>query len=519
MIILYLCEKPSQARTLARVLGANTKEDGAYTGSGVCVTYGFGHLLGMATPDAYLGHKEWNISDLPILPKEWKLLPTKSGATQLELIGQWLSKASMVVIATDPDDEGEIIGRRILDWHKYKGPVKRMWPSALDQDSISKALNDLRPIEATDHIYRAGIARHMMDWLIGMNMSRLFTMKLGFTARIGRVKTILMHKIASREASIAQFKPEQYYHGEVVIDGDLFAWSGDVGRRRPQFGNLGVCIEMIDETSTIKPPPPYTLSALLIDAAARGVCLADGYAAAQTLYLSGAISYPRTSSSSLPGTSAGFAAHHAILPTDSGWSCPDSMGEAARVIYELVRLNWVLQNIGPALINVRRTTYDFNGHSFVNEKRWIENEFNAGWMICTPDYDGLNMGKPHISHRQSGYTDLVPALSSRTTSHPPLFDEASILTMMVRSGLGTEATRVDAIQGLVRDGVVTFENGFCLTDYGRQLDKSLPSAVKGQDMERLVKTAVEKMRNGAPAATINRELENAANWVFQFVGA
>ncbi|MBK5942940.1 toprim domain-containing protein, partial [Halorhodospira halophila] len=141
---LYLCEKPSQARDIARELGATRRDAGCQHGSGVAVTWGFGHLLAMAPPEAYdeqLG--QWRLETLPILPRQWQLQVRPKAKEQYRIVRRLLSQADEVVLATDADREGETIGREILDHAGYRGPVRRLWLSALDPASIRQALAQL----------------------------------------------------------------------------------------------------------------------------------------------------------------------------------------------------------------------------------------------------------------------------------------------------------------------------------------------------------------------------------------
>ena len=135
--MLYLCEKPSQARDIAKVLGANGRGDGYLQGQGITVTWCFGHLLEQAEPEAYgQQYKRWRLDVLPILPEQWILDVKKSGAKQFKVVKALLAKADHVVIATDADREGEMIAREVMQQCRYRGQVSRLWLSALDDASI-----------------------------------------------------------------------------------------------------------------------------------------------------------------------------------------------------------------------------------------------------------------------------------------------------------------------------------------------------------------------------------------------
>ncbi|EKS4618415.1 DNA topoisomerase III [Salmonella enterica] len=215
---LFLCEKPSQGRDIAKVLGAMQRGDGCLTGRDITVTWGFGHLLETESPEGYDGkYKKWNLVDLPIIPEQWKLVVKPATKKQFTIIQKLLKKADSVVIATDADREGEMIAREILDACKFRGPVSRLWLSALDDVSIRKALSALKPGEETESLYQAGLGRARADWLAGMNLTRLYTVlgrkpgQKGVVFSVGRVQTPTLNLIVNRDREIANFIPRNFW--------------------------------------------------------------------------------------------------------------------------------------------------------------------------------------------------------------------------------------------------------------------------------------------------------------------
>ncbi|EKN6297695.1 DNA topoisomerase III, partial [Yersinia enterocolitica] len=193
---LFLCEKPSQGRDIAAVLGATEKKSGYLSGAGVTVTWGFGHLLEQASPDMYGEQfgKPWRTEVLPVLPTQWQMQIKPESKVQFEVIRKLLLKADCVVIATDADREGEVIAREILDYCGYQGNVERLWLSALDEASVRAALAAIKPGHETYPYYLAGLGRSRADWQIGMNLTRLYTVKArdsgyGNVLSVGRVQT------------------------------------------------------------------------------------------------------------------------------------------------------------------------------------------------------------------------------------------------------------------------------------------------------------------------------------------
>ena len=220
---LYLCEKPSQAKDIAAVLGASRRGDGCWLGHGVTVTWCIGHLLETAPPDAYdAKYKRWVLADLPIVPEKWKMLVKPKTASQYKAVKRLLGEAQELVIATDADREGEMIARELVEHCRYRGPIQRLWLSALDDASIRKALAALKPGAETFSLYHSALGRSRADWLIGMNMSRLFTLlgrQSGYQGvlPVGRVQTPTLRLVVDRDRSIADFVPVAYW----AIDVDL----------------------------------------------------------------------------------------------------------------------------------------------------------------------------------------------------------------------------------------------------------------------------------------------------------
>ncbi|MGX2949645.1 DNA topoisomerase III [Ursidibacter sp. B-7004-1] len=217
---LYICEKPSQARDLASVLGATSKGDGLLTTAdkSTVVTWGFGHLVEQYQPEDYdEAWKRWTFETLPIIPSQWKMAPKKESKKQYSVVIGLIKKATSVVIATDADREGEMIARELLDLAGFRGQIQRCWLSALDDASIRKALQTLKPGKETEALYYAGMGRSRSDWLIGMNFSRLFTLMAqakGYSGKplsVGRVQSPTLALVVNRDREIANFVPKSHY--------------------------------------------------------------------------------------------------------------------------------------------------------------------------------------------------------------------------------------------------------------------------------------------------------------------
>ncbi|MFG9518166.1 DNA topoisomerase, partial [Pseudomonas aeruginosa] len=202
---LFLCEKPSQGKDIGRILGATQRGEGCLSGSGVTVTWCIGHLVEAAAPEVYdAALKRWSLEQLPIIPQQWRVEVKPKTATQFKVVKALLAKATHLVIATDADREGELIAREIIDLCGYRGPIERLWLSALNDASIRTALGKLRPSSDTLPMYYSALARSRADWLVGMNLSRLFTVlgrQAGYDGvlSVGRVQTPTLKLVVDRD--------------------------------------------------------------------------------------------------------------------------------------------------------------------------------------------------------------------------------------------------------------------------------------------------------------------------------
>ena len=220
---LFLCEKPSQGKDIGRILGATQRGEGCLNGSGVTVTWCIGHLVEAAPPEAYDAQlKRWSIEQLPIIPERWRVEVKPRTAAQFKVVKALLAKATHLVIATDADREGELIAREIIELCGYRGPIERLWLSALNDASIRAALGKLRPSAETLPMYYSALARSRADWLAGMNLSRLFTVlgrRAGYDGvlSVGRVQTPTLKLVVDRDREIAAFVSVPYWAIDVAL--------------------------------------------------------------------------------------------------------------------------------------------------------------------------------------------------------------------------------------------------------------------------------------------------------------
>ncbi len=215
-----LAEKPSVAREIAQVIGADRRMDGYYEGNGYQVTWTFGHFCQLKEPDDYRPEwKRWNLHDLPMIPEQFgiKLMRRDDGVVkQFNTIKRLLDAATEVINCGDAGQEGEVIQRWVIHEAKCRKPVKRLWISSLTEEAIRQGFNNLRDGKEFDSLYQAGRSRAVGDWLLGLNATRLFTLK--YTTyqdkqllSIGRVQTPTLALLVARHHEIQNFKPEPYW--------------------------------------------------------------------------------------------------------------------------------------------------------------------------------------------------------------------------------------------------------------------------------------------------------------------
>ncbi|MBX6319029.1 DNA topoisomerase III [Pigmentiphaga sp.] len=404
---VVLCEKPSQGKDIARVLGANQRGNGCYTGTGLSVTWGIGHLIETAPPEAYgEQYKRWALEPLPIVPQRWQVEVKPKTAAQFKVVKQWLAQATELVIATDADREGEMIARELIDYCGYRGPIQRLWLSALNDASIRKALGSLKPSSETLPLYHSALARSRADWLIGMNLSRLFTVlgrQAGYDGvlSVGRVQTPTLKLVVDRDREIARFVSVPFWAiGAALSAGGasfIAHWlppqgcTDDAGRCLQQpvaqqaverIRAAGTAQVIGVETERVRegPPLPFDLGTLQeVCSRQLGLDVQDTLDIAQALYETHkATTYPRSDSGYLPESmfaevptvidsliktdptlrplvaqldrnqrsrawnDAKVTAHHGIIPTLEPANL-SAMSEKELAVYTLIRAHYLAQ--------------------------------------------------------------------------------------------------------------------------------------------------------------------------------
>lgn len=408
MSILVICEKPSQARDIARNLKAHQREEGYLSGNNYQVTWCIGHLLELAPVDYYQPNiKPWRIEKLPVIPEKWEMVVSQRTKKQFTIIKRLLKQTKHVIIATDADREGEVIAREILALCGYQGKVERLWLSALDDNSIQKALKQIKLGTDTEKLYIAGLGRQRADWLMGMNMTMAMSSLYGIHGMlsVGRVQTPTLKLVVDRDYSIENFKSQNYFilkalfvtqkqeevwtiwqPSENILDenGHCLAKSTVENIAAKVEGEPGEVQTFKEEQKKQSAPLCFSLSSLQKKASAL-----FGYSAKQVLELvqslyevHKAVTYPRTDSGYLPQeqwteafkildalvkadnklkavtdvcdihfkspawNDKKVTAHHAIIPTANLQVDINKMSKAEFSIYDLIRRQYLAQFLG-----------------------------------------------------------------------------------------------------------------------------------------------------------------------------
>ena len=227
-MIVCIAEKPSVAKEIADVLGARTRREGYYEGNGYQVTWTFGHLCTLKEPHDYTPQwKNWSLGSLPMIPPRFgiKLIDNQGIEKQFSIIKELMKKADMIINCGDAGQEGELIQRWVMQKAEVKCPVKRLWVSSLTEEAIREAFAKLMDASEKQSLYEAGLCRAIGDWILGMNATRLYTLKFGQNRQvlsIGRVQTPTLALIVKRQQEIDNFVPQQYWVLKTLYRGATF---------------------------------------------------------------------------------------------------------------------------------------------------------------------------------------------------------------------------------------------------------------------------------------------------------
>ena len=499
---LVIAEKPSVALSIAKVLGVNDKKDGYVEGNGYKVSWCVGHLIQMANPDAYDSrYAKWNMEDLPIFPKEYKYEVTKATKKQFSILKKLMNESSVdtVINACDAGREGEAIFRLVYTEATCKKKVERLWISSMEDSAIKEGFDNLKDGKNYDNLFESAQARAIADWLVGMNISRLYSCLYKQNYSVGRVQTPTLAMIVKRDDEIANFKKEKYYTVELSMDGFTLSTDRiDDEISAEQLLNLvGDKIEITDviqKEKITKPDLPFDLTTL------QRVCNKYfGYSAkqtldyAQSLYEKKLITYPRTDSRCLTEdmitstinnilgkndfdtgriktvfNSKKVTDHHAIIPTVSSLSEDlSSIPESEAKVYRLIS-NKLHASVGyPLIENTTKIVAEFDGFKFTSSGKVIVDEGFTKYLKEYKAKKDEDMELPDVS-----IGDVLSIenkeIKEKFTQPPKHFTEDTLLKAMElagtedlekgieveRKGIGTPATRAGILESLISKGFV-----------------------------------------------------------------
>ncbi|HGI4026534.1 TPA: DNA topoisomerase 3 [Streptococcus agalactiae] len=500
--ILVIAEKPSVAISIAKVIGATKKKDGYYEGNGYKVSWCVGHLIQMANPDAYdEKYAKWNISDLPIIPKQYKFEVAKATKKQFNILKRLMNDKEIdtVINACDAGREGESIFRLVYNEAKCKKKMQRLWISSMEDSAIKEGFSNLKNGEDYDKLFESAQARAIADWLVGMNISRLYSCLYKQNYSVGRVQTPTLYMIVKRDEEISNFKKEKYYTVELSMNGFTLSTDkiGDEITAEQLINLIGDNIEITDviqKEKITKPDLPFDLTTLQ-----RECNKYFGYSAkqtldyAQSLYEKKLITYPRTDSRCLTEdmivstvnnilgkndfdteriktvfNSKNVTDHHAIIPTVSSLSEDlSSIPDSEAKVYRLIS-NKLHASVGyPLVENTTKIVAEFDGFEFTSSGRVIRDEGFSKYLKEYKSKKNEFIELPDVS-----IGDVLSIenkeIKEKFTQPPKHFTEDTLLKSMEiagnealekgveveRKGLGTPATRAGIIENLIYKGFV-----------------------------------------------------------------
>ena len=499
---LVIAEKPSVAISIAKVIGATKKKDGYYEGNGYKVSWCVGHLIQMANPDSYdEKYAKWNMADLPIIPREYKYEVAKATKKQFNILKKLMNgkEIDMVINACDAGREGEAIFRLVYNQTNCKKKMKRLWISSMEDSAIKDGFDHLKDGKDYDNLFESAQARAIADWLVGMNISRLYSCLYKQNYSVGRVQTPTLAMIVKRDDEIANFKKEKYYTVDLSTNG--FTISTDriddeiaVEQLLNLVGDKIEITDVIQKEKITKPDLPFDLTTLQ-----RECNKYFGYSAkqtldyAQSLYEKKLITYPRTDSRCLTEdmivsavnnilgkndfdteriktvfNSKKVTDHHAIIPTVSSLSeALSGIPESEAKVYRLIS-NKLHASVGyPLIENTTKIVASFDGFEFTSSGKVIKDE---GFSKYLKEYKSKKSEDAVLPDVSIGDVLSIEnkEIKEKFTQPPKHFTEDTLLKSMEiagndalekgveveRKGLGTPATRAGIIENLIFKGFV-----------------------------------------------------------------
>ena len=492
-MIVCIAEKPSVAREIAKVLGANTSHDGYMEGNGYQVTWTFGHLCTLKEPQDYTDQwRRWSLGSLPMIPPRFgiKLIDNQGYEKQFHTIERLMQAADGIINCGDAGQEGELIQRWVMQKAKATCPVQRLWVSSLTEEAIREAFANLRPQEEYQSLYEAGLCRAIGDWLLGMNATRLYTLRFsqqkGQILSIGRVQTPTLAMIVKRHFEIKDFKPEKYWILSTLYRGVTF--SSTKGKiKKPEVGQQALdairgkdftVTDIQQKQGTEAPPRLFDLTSLQVECNKKFSFSADDTLKhIQSLYEKKLTTYPRVDTTYLSDDiyarcpnilqglhpyapliqplmgkklkkskkvfdSSKVTDHHAIIPTGV---IPQGLSDAEQKVFDLVARRFIGVFLPDCKFSTTTVLGEVDGIEFKVTGKEI---LDPGWRIVRGErlevkgernddddekkQDDEERTLPTFVKGESG--EHVPTLTEKMTTPPPYYNEASLLRAMETAG-------------------------------------------------------------------------------------
>ncbi len=477
-MIVCIAEKPSVARDIAKILGANMRHDGYIEGNGYQVTWTFGHLCTLKEPHEYAPRwKRWSLFDLPIIPSQFGIRLIANGGVekQFNTIRQLVQKAERVINCGDAGQEGELIQRWVLHKAGCTCPIDRLWISSLTEEAIKEGFRNLQPANDYRRLYEAGMARAIGDWLLGINATRLYTIKYSTNRQllsIGRVQTPTLALIVQRHHEIKDFAPQPYWEIKTLYRKTTF--NSEKGRYTSEEEAKKVMESIKAFPLTIKsqdekkgrelPPKLFDLTSLQVECNRKFGFSADTtLKLIQSLYEKKLTTYPRVDTSFLstdiypkiPNIIKGLEGyeeaakpllgkalskskrifnnikvtdHHAIIPT--GIPARSTNNDEGKV-YDMVTRRFLAAFYPESKTATTTVRADINGNPFKTSGKVI---LEAGWRALYKKEDNKKEEAllPHFTVGESGTHE--PGLLAKETQAPKHYTEATLLRAMETAG-------------------------------------------------------------------------------------
>lgn len=482
---LCITEKPSVAKDIAAILGADRRQDGFYEGGDYKVTWTFGHLCTLKEPADYTDlWKRWSLGALPMIPQRFgiKLIADRGIEKQFNVIKKLISEADEVINCGDAGQEGELIQRWVMQKAEIKCPVRRLWISSLTDESIREGFRDLKPEAMYDRLYHAGLSRAIGDWILGMNATRLYSLKYsspGNVLSIGRVQTPTLALIVQRQLEIENFKPEDYWELKTLYRDVTFNVTSGKFKTEQEAqaaleaitGKPFTVTDVTEKKGKEAPPRLFDLTSLQVECNKKwGWTADDTLRYIQSLYEKKVTTYPRVDTTYLSediykkipvilGQMKPYASltakvlagkipkskkvfdnskvtdHHAIIPTGEA---PDRLVGEERKLYHLIALRFISAFYPDCTFMSTTVLGEVEKVGFKAAGKVI---VEPGWRVVygnQQDDDNQSEDKilPPFTVGESGSHE--PSLLKKQTQPPKFYTEGTLLRAMESAGKTVE---------------------------------------------------------------------------------